>query len=157
MFLGEQGRNELYKRIPHFDLVVTRYSRVLDAVEREFKKEGNEIYKIFQLLLQKKNESAKHWTISLLLSGLMATFNFGALETRILMDVFTVIVTNRGAQNELCRSTKTPEEVYRMVLSYERGNNYAKTSIAVEGAPASGPTCGELQVGTESLGKIRGG
>ena len=36
-------------------------------------------------------------------------------------------MNNREAQNELCRSTKTPEEVYRIALSYERGYKYAKS------------------------------
>ena len=30
-------------------------------------------------------------------------------------------MTKREAQNELCRSSKTPKEVYRITLSYERG------------------------------------
>ena len=62
----------------------------------------------------------------------MARFNFGALKTRILLDVFTMNMTNRGAQNELCRSTKTSEEVNRMVLSYERGNIYASVHLRKE-------------------------
>ena len=34
-------------------------------------------------------------------------------------------MNNREAQNELCRSTETPEEVYRIALSYERRYEYA--------------------------------
>ena len=36
--LGEKGLDELHKRRPHLDLSITRYSRVLDAIETEFKK-----------------------------------------------------------------------------------------------------------------------
>ena len=42
--LGEKGQDELQKRRPHLDLSTTRYSRVLDTIETEFKKELNETY-----------------------------------------------------------------------------------------------------------------
>ena len=94
------------------------------------------------------------------LSGLAAQCNFGTLETRILRDVFIVNMNNREAQNELCRSTKTPEEVYRIALSYERGFKYAKSyGSATGGATTSGTTGGNgaFQIKTEPGGTIRGG
>ena len=48
--LGEKGQDELDKRRPHLDLSPTRYSRVLDAIETEFKKERSETCETFQLL-----------------------------------------------------------------------------------------------------------
>ena len=69
-------------------------------------------------------------------------------------------MNNREAQNELCRSTKTPEEVYRIALLYEYGCKYAKSyGSATGGATTSGTTggTGAFQIKTEPVGTIRGG
>ena len=69
-------------------------------------------------------------------------------------------MNNREAQNELCRSTKTPEEVYRIALSYERGYKYAKSYGSATGeATTSGTTGGNgaFQIKTEPVETIRGG
>ena len=55
---------------------------------------------------------------------------------------------------------RTPEEVYRIALSYERGYKYAKPyRSATGGATTSGTTggAGIFQIKTESVGKIQGG
>ena len=99
------------------------------------------------------------WSSSVL-SGVAARCNFGAMETGILRDVFIVNMNIREAHNELCRSTKTPEEVYRVALSYERGYKYAKTYGSTTGvASTSGTTggVGAFQIKTEPVGTIRGG
>ena len=137
-------------------------SSVLVAIETEFKKERNETYETFQLLTRTRKQ---HIGESLeqfhsILSGLAARCNLGALETRILRDVFIVNMNNREAQNELCRSTKTPEEVYRIALSSERRYKYAKSyGSTTEGATTSGTTSGTgaSQIKTEPVGTIRGG
>ena len=81
------------------------------------------------------------------------------LEDRILRDVFIVNMNNREAQKELCRSTKTPEEVYRIALSYERGNKYATSYVATGSVGAQGSSSGGggLQIKSEPVGTIRGG
>ena len=63
------------------------------------------------------------------------------------------------AQNELCRSTKTPEEVYRISLSYERGYKYAKSYGSVTEGRTIGTAggAGAFQIKTEPVGAIRGG
>ena len=158
--LGEKGQDELHKRKPHLDLSTTRYSRVFDTIETEFKKERNETYETFQLLARKQQIGESLEQFHSVLSGLAARCNFGALETRILRDVFIVNMNNREAQNELCRSTKTPEEVYRIALSYERGYKYAKSYGSITGgATTSGTTggTGAFQIKTEPVGAIRGG
>ena len=128
--LGEKGQDELHKRRPHLDLSTIRYPRMIDALETEFKKSRNETYETYQLLYRKQfnNESLEQFHS--VLSGLAARCNFGTLEDRKLRDVFIVNMKNREAQEELCRKTKTPEEVYRIALSYERGNNYASSYVA---------------------------
>ena len=68
------------------------------------------------------------------LSGLAARSKFGVQESRRLTDVFLVNMTNREAQYELCRSTKTPQKVYCIALSYESGDNYTKTHVLTAGA-----------------------
>ena len=92
---------------------------MIDALETEFKKERNVTYVTNQLLSRKQfiNESLEQFHS--VLSGLAARCNFGTLEDRILKDVFIVNMNNREAQKELCRSTKTPEEVYRIALVRE--------------------------------------
>ena len=52
--LGEKGQDELHKKKPHLNLSTTRYSRVLDNIGTEFKKERNETYETFQLLARKQ-------------------------------------------------------------------------------------------------------
>ena len=141
--LGEKGQSELHKRRPHLGLSTTRYSRVLDAIETEFKKERNETYETFQLLAGKQHIGESLVQFHSNLSGLAARCNFGTVETRIFRDVIIVNMNNREAQNELCRSTKIPEEVYRIALSYERGYKYAKSyGLATGGATTSGTTGG---------------
>ena len=79
---------------------------MLDVLETEIKNERNETYKTFQLLSRNQfiNESLEQ--LHSVLSGLAARCIFGALEDRILRDVFIVNMNNREAQKELCRSTK---------------------------------------------------
>ena len=158
--LGEKGQDKLHKRKPHLDLSTTRYSRVLDTIETEIKKERNETYETFQLLARKQHIGESLEQFHSVLSGLAARCNFGTLETRFLRDVFIVNMKNREAQNELCRSTKTTEEVYRIALSYERGYKYAKSyGSATGGATTSGTTggTGAFQIKTEPVRTIRGG
>ena len=154
--LGEKGQDELHKRRPHLDLSTTRYTRVLYTIEMEFKKERNETYETFQLLAREQQIVESLEQFHSVFSGLAARFNFGTLETRILRDVFIVNMNNREAQNELCRSTKTPEEVHRIALSYERGYKYAKSyGSATGGATASGTTGGNgaFPIKTEPVGQ----
>ena len=68
-------------------------------------------------------------------------------------------MNNREAQKKLCRSTKTPEEVYPIALSYERGNKYATSYVATGpgGAQGSSSGGGGIQIKSEPVGTIRGG
>ena len=157
--LGEKGKDELHKRRPHLDRSTVRYPRMIGVLETEFKKERNETYETFQLLSRKQfiNENLEQFHS--VLSGLAARCNFWTLEDRILRDVFIVNMINREAQKELCRSTKTPEEVYRIALSYERGNKYATSYVATGpvGAQGSSSGGGGIQIKSEPVGTIRGG
>ena len=156
--LGEKGQDELHKRRPHLDLSTVCYPRMIDILETEFKKERIETYETYQLLSRKQfiNESLEQFHS--VLSGLAARCNFGALEDRILRDVFIINMNNREAQKELCRSTKTPEEVYRIALSYERGNKYATSNFATGSLGSQGSSSGGgIQIKSEPVGTIRGG
>ena len=65
-------------------------------------------------------------------------------------------MNNREAQNEICRSSKTPREVYRIALSYELGEKYAKTYVSTTGGTTPSSTTGEaFQIKTEPEGAIR--
>ena len=74
--LGEKGQDELHKWRPHLDLSTTRYSRVLVAIETEFKKERNEAYETFQLLAQKQHIGESLEQFHSVLSGLAARCSF---------------------------------------------------------------------------------
>ena len=117
--LGGRGQEELHKRRPHLELGEARYPRLLDAMEGQFRKERNETYEVFQLLSRKQRIGKSLEQLHAVLSGLATRCSFGTLESRVLRDVFIVIMTNRETENEICRATKTPEEAYRIALSYE--------------------------------------
>ena len=65
-------------------------------------------------------------------------------------------MSNKEAQTELCRSTKTADEVYRIALSYERGDKYAKL-YKVSGGGLTAAPVGSLQIKAEPISAIRGG
>ena len=58
------------------DLSTTRYPRVLDAIETEFKKERNENYETFQLLARKQHIGESLEQFHSVLSALAARCNF---------------------------------------------------------------------------------
>ena len=154
--LGERGQDELHNRKPHLDLATTRYPRVLDEFENVFRKERNETFETYQLLSRKQRDGETLEEFHSVLSGLAARCSLGALERRVLRDVFIVNMSNKEAQTELCRSTKTPDEVYRIALSYERGDKYAK-SYKVSGGGHTAAPAGSLQIKAEPISAIRGG
>ena len=73
----------------------------------------------------------------------------------MLRDVFIVNMSNKEAQTELCRSTKTPDEVYQIALSYERSDKYAK-SYKISGGGLTAAPAGSLQRKAEPISAIRG-
>ena len=154
--LGERGQDELHNRKPHLDLATTRYPRVLDEFESVFRKERNETFETYQLLSRKQRDGETLEEFHSVLSGLAARCSLGTLERRVLRDVFIVNMSNKEAQTELCRSTKTPDEVYRIALSYERGDKYAK-SYKVSGGGLTAAPAGSLQIKAEPISAIRGG
>ena len=137
-------------------MAATRYPRVLDEFESVFRKERNETFETFQLLFRKQREGETLETFHSVLSGLAARCNLGTLERRILRDSYIVSMSNKEAQTELCRSTKTPDEVYRISLSYERGDKCTKTNKVSCGGLVAAPA-GALQIKTEPINAFRGG
>ena len=77
-----------------------------------------------QVLFGKQRESNTLERFFSVLSDLAARYDLGTLERRLLRVVFVLNTSNKEVQTELCRSTKTPDEVYRIALSYEQGKNY---------------------------------
>ena len=104
--LGEKGQDELHKRRPHLDLSTFRYPRMPCVLETEFKKERNETYETFQHLSRKQFIDESLEQFHSVLSGLAARCNFGALEDRILRDVFIVNMNNREAQRNCAGQPK---------------------------------------------------
>ena len=89
------------------------------------------------------------------LSGLAASCDLGALERRTLRDAFKVSMSNKEAQTELCRSIKTPKEIYRIALLYERDDKYAKI-YKVSDRGLSAVQAGALQIKMEPIKAVRG-
>ena len=88
-------------------------SKMLDAIEGNLKKERNKIYKIFQLLSRKQ----RNWES-------LEQFHWPRVAPAHWNQEYYPMCsssTNQKAQNELCRATKIPEEVYVIALSYKRG------------------------------------
>ena len=110
------------------ELANTRYSRILDDFEGISKKERTEKFENYQFLLRRKREEETLEQFHSVLNGLAAKCNLGTLERRILLEVFIVNMNNKNAQTELGRSKKIPDDVYKTVLWYERGDTYAKTT-----------------------------
>ena len=48
-------------------------------------------------------------------------------------------MTNKEAQTELRRSTKTPDKLYKIALSYQRGDKYAKSYKVTSGGLKTAP------------------
>ena len=138
------------------DQATTRYPQVLDEVESVFKKERNKTIETYQLLSQKQRDGETLEEFHSVLCGLAARCALGALERRVLRDVLIVNMSNKEAQTELCRSTKTPDEVYRIALSYQRGDKYAK-SYKVSGGGLAAAPAGSLQIKAEPISAISGG
>ena len=65
-----------------------------------------------------------------------------------------IYMSNKEVQNELCRSIKTRDEVYRVALSYERGEKYAKTYNVSGGGLVAAPA-GSLQIKTDPVSPSR--
>ena len=135
----------------------TRYSRVPDAMEVYFEKEQNKIYEIFQLLATEQNIGESVEQFYSFLCGLAVWCNFGILKTRILKDVSSVNMSNRKAQHKLCRSNKTPEELFRITLSKSGGKIRQDLHNNSRGAMLNGLIRGRLQTKTEPVEAIRGG
>ena len=154
--LGERGQDELHNRKPHLDLAATRYPRVSDEFESVFRKERNETFQTFQFLFRKQREGETLETFHSVLCGLAARCNLRTLERLILRDAYRVNMSNKEAQTELCRSTKTPDEVYRISLSYERGDKCAKTNKVSCGGLVAAPTVA-LQIKTEPINAFQRG
>ena len=124
---------------------------------RERVQKGKKRYvRNLRLLSGKQRDGETLETFDSVLSGKAAMFYLGTLERRILRDVFVVIMSNNEAQTELCRSIKTQYEVYRIALSYERGDKYAKTYKVSDGGLAAAPARA-LQIKTEPISAICGG
>ena len=110
--LGEKGQDKFPKQKLLLDLGASRYPRALDALEGEFK----ETYETFRPLSKKQQIGESLEQFHAVLSGDAARCSFGALEARVLRDLFIVIMTNRKAQNQLCRVTEPRKVSYRPFL-----------------------------------------
>ena len=75
--------------------------------------------------------------------------------TSDLTGLFMVNMTYKKAQTELCRSTKTLDEVYKIALSYERGDKNAK-SYKISGEDWIRRQ-GNFQIKAEAISSLRGG
>ena len=119
---------------------------------------------MFQLLSRQQRIGEPLEQFHAALSGLAARCSLGTLESRVLrvcqyccLSRVFVNMTNREAQIELCRATKTPEEAYRIALSYERGDKESKSYVTTGGTSSSSTVGCGININSEPVGAIRGG
>ena len=102
-------------------------------MQNVFKRERNVTHErgLFYGRKQRENETFEKFHAEL--SALAGRCDFVNAAENV-RDIFILNMRESGCQGELSRSTKLPEEVYRITLSYERGERAYKSYT---GKPAS--------------------
>ena len=133
-YASETRRNIFLKtREPGVDIKAERNLRVLDNMERVFKRERNVTHEkgLFYGRKQRDHETFEKFHAEL--SAVAGRCDFTNVAENV-RDIFITNMRESDCQRKLSRSTKTPEGVYRTALSYECGHR-AYISYSVK--PAS--------------------
>ena len=125
--------------------------RVLDEMQNVFQRERNVTHErgLFYGRKQRENETFEKFHAEL--SALAGRCDFANAAENI-RDIFIMNMRESDCQGELSRSTKLPEEVYRIALSYERGERAYKSYT---GKPASSAPA--ISIKQEPVNNIRRG
>ena len=149
--IGDEAQRIFKARKPAVNIKTVRYPRVLDEMLSVFQRERNVTHErgLFYGRKQRENETFEkfHAELSALAGG--CDFANAAENVR---DIFIMKMRESDCQRELSRSTKLPEEVYRIALSYERGERAYKSYTR---NPAS--TAPAISIKQEPVNNIRRG
>ena len=146
--IGDEAQRIFKARKPVVN-VKTEYPRVLDEMQNVFKRERNVTHErgLFYGRKQRENETFEKFHAEL--SALAGRCDFANAAENV-RDIFIMNMRVSDCQRELSRSTKLPEEVYRIALSYERGERAYKSYT---GKPASSEP--PITIKQEPVNKIR--
>ena len=123
----------------------------MDEIQNVFKRERNVTHErgFFYGRKQKENETFDKFHAEL--SALAGRCDFANAAENV-RDIFIINMRESDCQRELSRSTKLSEEVYRIALSYERGERAFKSYT---GKPAS--SAPPITIKQEPVNNIRRG
>ena len=149
--IGDEAQRIFKARKPAVNIKTVRYPRVLDEIESVFQRERNVTNErgLFYGRKQRENETFEKFHAEL--SALAGRCDFANAAENV-RDIFIMNMRESDCQRELSRSTKLPEEVYRIALSYERGERAYKSYT---GKPAS--TAPAISIKQEPVNNIRRG
>ena len=149
--IGDEAQRIFKTRKPTVSIKTERYLRVLDEMQNGFKRERNVTHKRGLLYERKQRESETFEKFHAVLSALDGRCDFANAAENI-RDIFIMNMRECECQRELSRSTKLPEEVHRIALSYERGERAYKayTGNSASSAP-------QISIKQEPVNKIRRG
>ena len=149
--IGDEAQRIIKAQKPAVNIKTVRYPRVLDEMQSVFQRERNVTHErgLFYGRKQRENETFEKFHAEL--SALAGRCDF-ANAAEIVRDIFIMNMRESDCQRELSRSTKLPEEVYRIALSYERGERAYKSYT---GKPAS--TAPAISIKQEPVNNTRRG
>ena len=149
--IGDEAQRIFKARKPTVNIKTERYPRVLDVMQNVFKRERNVTHEwgLFYGRKQRENETFEKFHAEL--SALAGRCDFANAAENV-RDIFIMNMRESDCQRELSRSTKLPEEVYRIALSFERGERAYKSYA---GKPASSAPVNSIK--QEPVNNIRRG
>ena len=126
--IGDEAQRLFKARKPTVNI-----KTVLDEMQSVFQRERNVIHERGLLYGRKQRENETFEKFHAELSALAGRCDF-ANKAENVRDIFIMNMPESDCQRDLSRSTKLPEEVYRIALSYERGERAYRSYT---GKPAS--------------------
>ena len=131
--IGDKAQRIFKARKPAVNVKTERYPRVLDEMQIVFKRERSVTHERGQFYGRKQRENEPFEKFHAELSALAGRCDFANAAENV-REIFIMNMRESDCQRELSRSTKLPEEVYGIALSYERGE---RAYMSYTGKPAS--------------------
>ena len=131
--IGNEAQRIFKAQKPTVSIKTERYPRLLYEMPNLFQRERNVTHERQLFYMRKQRENEKFEKFHAELSALTGRCDFANAAENI-WDTFIMNMRESDCQRKLSRSTKLPEEVYRIALSYERGERAYKSYT---GKPAS--------------------
>ena len=149
--IGDEAQRIFKAQKPAVNVKTERYPRVLDEMQNVSQRERNVTHERGLFYGRKQRENETFEKLHAELSALAGRCDF-ANAAKNVRDIFIMNMRESDCQRELSQSTKLPEEVYRIALSYERGERAYKSYT---GKPVS--TAPAISIKQEPVNNIRRG